>query len=75
LIVPEVRAMVRAGQVAVASQRWDALLGEWEAELGALNKRIGDVNLLVPVRNLELLRLTLDSELNRLDASRDVRHA
>jgi hypothetical protein len=73
LIAPEVRAMVRTGQVAVASQRWRALLAEWDAELVTLNKRIGDVNLLVPVRNLEVLRVTLDSELRRLGTARDVR--
>jgi serine/threonine-protein kinase RIO1 len=73
LIAPEVRAMVRADQVAVASQRWSALISEWEAELASLNSRIGDVNLLVPVRNLEILLLTLGSELKRLGTSSNVR--
>lgn len=72
LVAPEIRAMARADHVALARQRWDALLADWGYELRLLNAQIDDTNLLLPVRNLEILRLTLDAELKRLGATRDV---
>lgn len=72
LIGPEIQAMVRAGQVGIARQRWQALLTAWEQEIKSLNTQIDTVNLLVPVRNLDILQLVLDAELKRLGATRDV---
>jgi hypothetical protein len=72
LIEPEVRALARVGQTAVARQRWQALLDAWEPEIERVNTQIDTVNLLVPVRNLDILQLTLDAELRRLGVTRDL---
>lgn len=66
LIGPEVEALFRAGRADIARARWTPLLDEWRANLRRVNQQIDMVNLHVPVRRLELMRLTLDGELKRL---------
>lgn len=68
----QVLAMARGGQEAVAKRRWTALLMQWESGIERLNRRIADVNLGIPVRNLEILSMGLGSELTRIGAKRDL---
>ncbi|MGB1252735.1 MAG: DUF1992 domain-containing protein [Candidatus Promineifilaceae bacterium] len=68
----QVLAMLRGGQEHVAQRRWTALLMQWQAGIDRLNKRIGDVNMGIPVRNLEILSLGIDSELTRIGVKREL---
>ena len=65
-------AMARGGQEAVAQRRWTALLMQWQSSIERLNKRIADVNMGIPIRNLEILSLGIDSELIRIGAKREL---
>jgi len=68
----QVLAMARGGQEGVAQRRWTALIMQWQAGIDRLNKRIQDVNMGIPVRNLEILSLGIDSELTRIGAKREL---
>jgi DnaJ family protein C protein 28 len=47
---------------------WRHYLGSLREEIGALNKEIGHVNLSIPVERLEILKVNLDKELQRIGA-------
>lgn len=66
LFGPQVIAMARGGQQALAERRWAALNSQWIVAIEDINRRIKDVNYSIPVRKLELLTLALDIELTRL---------
>jgi DnaJ family protein C protein 28 len=51
---------------------WHERLTAWERQLKALNQRIGDVNLKQPDGQTELLKLSLDNELARIGAGREL---
>ena len=68
----QVLAMARGGQEGVAQRRWTALLMQWLSNIERLNKRIADVNMGIPIRNLEILSLGIDSELTRIGAKREL---
>ena len=53
---------------AIARKRWQGHLSEWDADIEALNRRIRLLNLQLPVRNLELVQMTLRRELERVGA-------
>lgn len=67
---PHIEALERVGQTAVAERRRLALRAQWQTLLDDLNKRIESVNLLLPVRQLELFQLRIEAELARLGAER-----
>ena len=54
------------------AQGWNRHLDQWQAEINKLNKAIGDVNLKQPGEKLEILKLTLEHELKRAGAGRDL---
>ena len=68
----QVIAMARGGQEAVAKRRWTALLMQWQSGIDRLNQRIADVNMGIPVRNLEILSMGIESELIRIGAKREL---
>lgn len=49
---------------------WDDACLKWEKRIAALNKQIDNFNLKRPVNNLELYKLTLENELERIGARR-----
>lgn len=51
---------------------WTKQLEPFQAEIEALNKKIASLNLTVPVTNLEILKLNLDTELRRVGAGREL---
>lgn len=51
---------------------WRQQLSEWERQTTQLNQLIADVNLKQPAEMLEIVKLTLDSELVRAGASREL---
>ena len=51
-------------------REWTRSLTEWEERIVALNRRILDINIVLPIPNLELLRLRMDDELRRVGATR-----
>jgi DnaJ family protein C protein 28 len=66
----EVAALERSGQPAIARRRYLALVSQWETELDQINRRIHEVNLSLPVKSLEILKLLLEAELVRIGADR-----
>ena len=66
LFGPQIRAMARGGQTEIAKRRWTALLVQWQTAIEDLNKRIVDVNRMLPTMDLEIYQLNLDVELTRL---------
>ena len=72
LFGPQVIAMAHAGDAATAQRRWAALMIQWETEISELNKRIDDVNHLVPVKSIEIYKVSLPIELSRVGATEDV---
>lgn len=69
LFGPQIRAMARGGQTEIAKRRWTALLTQWQTAMEDLNKRITDVNRMLPTMDLEIYKLSLDVELTRLGTS------
>jgi DnaJ family protein C protein 28 len=51
---------------------WRERLEAWDEKIATLNKRIAALNLKQPGEGLEILKITLDSELNRAGASREL---
>jgi DnaJ family protein C protein 28 len=51
---------------------WRERLDAWDEKIATLNKRIAALNLKQPGKGLEILKLTLDSELTRAGASREL---
>ncbi len=51
---------------------WDDRCKEWAAEIVSLNSQIADYNLRRPSRGLEMYKLTLEHELERLQAPRQL---
>jgi len=49
---------------------WRGRLDAWDEQIATLNKRIAGLNLKQPGEGLEILKLTLESELHRAGASR-----
>ncbi len=49
---------------------WNDRCKEWAAEVVSLNKQISDYNLRRPSRGLEMYKLTLETELERIEAPR-----
>jgi DnaJ family protein C protein 28 len=72
LFAPQIQAMARGGQIEIAKRRWTALLMQWETAMEELNKRIADVNRMLPTMELELYKLNLDVELTRLGTTREM---
>ena len=68
----QILAMARGGQEAMAQRRWTALLAQWQSGVERLNRRVADVNMGIPVRNLEILTLGIESELIRVGAKREL---
>ncbi len=66
LFAPQIKAMARGGQTEIAKRRWTALLTQWQTAIEDLNKRITDVNRMLPTMDLEIYKLDLDVELTRL---------
>jgi DnaJ family protein C protein 28 len=48
---------------------WNRTLIQWEERIADLNRRIVDLNITLPVWRMELHRLRLDEELNRIGAT------
>lgn len=71
-IGPELQAMVRIGQHSLAQHRWNAVLTQWRAEIRAVNAQIETLNVNLPVRHLEVYKLTLNDELSRLGAAEEL---
>jgi len=51
---------------------WRERLGAWGQQIATLNNRIAALNLKQPADGLEILKLTLDSELQRAAATREL---
>lgn len=68
---PELRAMLTAGRRPAALARWRAVLALWQTHIQELNHAVDRVNVYLPVRQLEIYRLTLADELRRLGAPPD----
>ncbi|MCP4423671.1 MAG: DUF1992 domain-containing protein [Chloroflexi bacterium] len=49
---------------------WDDHYLRWESEIAALNKQINNFNLKRPSTNLELFKISLEKELERVEAQR-----
>ncbi len=49
---------------------WKRTLHSWEEQIADLNRRIADLNITLPVWRMELHRLRLDEELERIGAVR-----
>ena len=49
---------------------WHRALIQWEEQIADLNRRIVDLNITLPIWRMELHRLRLDEELNRIGATR-----
>lgn len=63
-------ASANKGQLTI---RWDDYCLKWIAEMGELNKAIDGFNLKRPFDNIEIIKLTIDSELKRAEAPRWLR--
>ena len=63
-------AGVNKGQLTI---RWDDFCLKWIAEIAELNKAIDAFNLKRPFDHIEIFKLTIDSELKRVDAPRWLR--
>lgn len=72
LFAPQIKAMARGGQGELAKRRWIALLMQWETAMEDLNKRITDVNRMLPTMELEIYKLNLDVELTRLGTTQEM---
>ncbi len=72
LFGPQIKAMARGGQVDLAMRRWTALQMQWETAMEDLNKRITDVNRMLPTMDLEIYKLDLKIELARLGATQEM---
>ena len=57
-------------QKATLNQEWVHYLNRLESRLAILNKAIGNLNLRLPIANMEILKLNLDQELARITAGR-----
>lgn len=68
LFGPQVLAMARGGQEAMATRRWTALLMQWTTLIDDINRRIKDVNFSIPARDLDVMTVGLDIELTRIGA-------
>ena len=51
---------------------WARQIDQWSQEIRDLNVRIAEANLKQPGKQLEILKLSLDSELNRIGANREL---
>lgn len=51
---------------------WGRYLAYWQDRIEKINKRIADVNLKQPGEKLEILKLTLENELTRVGAPREL---
>lgn len=52
---------------------WDGEIKKWEADILKINKFVDSYNLKRPVNNLEMFKIRLDDELERVDARRFLR--
>ncbi len=68
---PELQAMAAAGRRPAAQARGRGVVAGWETRIGELNRVVDRVNAYLPVRHLEIYRLTLADELRRLGAPPD----
>lgn len=59
-----------AARAAALRQQWQAVVQEMGERVRELNKEIADVNLNIPVDRLEILKLNLENELERIGANR-----
>lgn len=56
----------------IGAEEWQRTIAAWESRLVDLNRRIRDLNLGLPIPNMEVLRLRLDDELARIGAARTI---
>ena len=56
------------------NREWSHYLNQLENRLATLNKAIGNLNLRLPIANMEILKLNLDQELARITAGRTLIH-
>ncbi|MBX3000954.1 MAG: DUF1992 domain-containing protein [Caldilineaceae bacterium] len=61
---------VQAGKM--GPEEWKRTVDAWETRLADLNRRIRDLNLALPIPNMEILRLRMDDELARMGAPRAI---
>jgi hypothetical protein len=54
--------------------RWDDMCLGWDTEIKAINRMIADFNLKRPSSNTEIFKLTLERELQRVEARRWLRN-
>jgi DnaJ family protein C protein 28 len=64
------RIAVDDNQRLTLAQEWMDLLALWEERIAGLNKEISTLNLKQPGNQLEILKLTINSELERASARR-----
>ena len=64
----EYRAAAGASQRLILSQQWLELLASWKESIAGLNKEIATLNLKQPSHQLEIVKLSLDTELARAGA-------
>ncbi len=69
---PEYRE-ARSGTIRLAlTTRWNRHLDEWQEQVQEINNKIANVNLKQPGEKLEIIKLSLDNELDRVGASRSL---
>ncbi len=51
---------------------WTRKIDQWSQEIRALNDQIAEANLKQPSKQLEILKLSIDSELTRIGANREL---
>lgn len=62
---PQLAALLQTGQRPTAERRWIALTAQWTTQIETLNKAVAGHNMALPVRSIEIYKLTLASELTR----------
>ena len=69
---PEYRK-ARSGTIRLAlTTSWNRHLDEWQEQVQEINNKIANVNLKQPGEKLEIIKLSLDNELDRVGASRSL---
>lgn len=64
------RAAAPGTDAEALTSSWKRTLQRWEEQIADLNRRIADLNIVLPVWRMELHRLKLDEELSSIGATR-----
>ena len=64
------RAAAPGTDAEALASSWNRTLRDWENEVADLNRSIADLNIVLPLWRMELHRLLLDEELDRVGATR-----